>query len=63
MKNSLLLFPALLLFCVRADGQFTNPEPFDLSTGFSFSLSSCTGANFPVNMAIGYQSSGIDGNF
>ena len=63
MKNSLLLLPALLLFCARANGQFTNPEPFDLSSGFSFSLSSYTGTNFPVNMAIGYESSNINGNF
>lgn len=31
--------------------------------GFTFSLSSYTGTNFPVNMAIGYESSGINGNF
>ncbi len=63
MKNALLLLSALLFFCARADAQFTNPEPFDLSAGSSFSLSSYTGTNFPVNMAIGYESNGINGNF
>jgi hypothetical protein len=58
---SVFLFTIIYTSSILA--QATDPTPFVMAGGASYSLTSHSGTSFPENMAIGNQDNSTDGNF